>query len=553
MNKNRIRKTLYASILTCMMCMLTPSAWSQDTLRVFGTQIDTTKVYDGNDTAHVSQIGTYLPSLGNQVYVTAVAIYNDASVGDNKPVTVSFTLSGPDAVNYYAPADILLYADITPRPLNASGVVTASSKIYDGTTNCPVISEGTLNGILPNDTVEQIVTAEFANPNASQLIQPVTVSHTLTGPQAGNYTVIDAGIHLASIAPCPVTAQPLMINKVKEYDGTDTATVTNTPIPSPVFNDDDLHILTTATYDSPEVGEHKTITAHFVLQGLSATNYTIDPDSVYSTEGKIILPTILDSSSSNQHPLIPSAQGYCIGQQVSIRYHIRQGSPIRYRLIFSAEELVLGFENSAWTPCTATDSVITFSLPTNCPHGTYPFTVEFLNEANVVHSVYGSFTVDIPNSYLVQPFDDVISFDNSGSLDIPAGQYSSYQWMHNGEPIPGATKPYYQEIGGLYGVYSLILNPGKDDQAKVCPSINYTSDNTKAEIILFPSPVTVSTTIRLKGFEDALHTLQVFNSHGEQVHIATFEGVRHQLDLSFLPQGTYIITIDGHSAKTLKL
>ena len=68
-----------------------------------------------------------------------------------------------------------------------------------------------------------------------------------------------------------------------------------------------------------------------------------------------------------------------------------------------------------------------------------------------------------------------------------------------------------------------------------------------------PSPVVATTTVKLQGFEKGPHQLQVFNSHGIMVYTTTFEGDQHLLDLSSLQQGTYLITVDGHAAKTLKL
>ena len=96
-----------------------------------------------------------------------------------------------------------------------------------------------------------------------------------------------------------------------------------------------------------------------------------------------------------------------------------------------------------------------------------------------------------------------------------------------------------------------MVNMGAEDEAMVCPTYFNTANKTSLQ--LMPSPVVSTTTIKLQGFEETQHQLQVFNSHGVVVITTTFEGTQYQLDLSSLPQGTYLVTVDGRSTKTLKL
>ena len=161
--------------------------------------------------------------------------------------------------------------------------------------------------------------------------------------------------------------------------------------------------------------------------------------------------------------------------------------------------------------------------------------------------------VNMPNDYLVQTFDDVISIDNSGRLDGQPNRFNAYQWFHNGVPLPGANKPYYQEIGGLTGEYSLLLNPNSEDEAMVCPKRDFVTMPASKAVYLVPSPVVTTTTVKLQGFDNENHTLQVFNDRGVLLLSNSFLGRQHTLDLSALPHGTYLVTVDGISAKTLKL
>ena len=117
----------------------------------------------------------------------------------------------------------------------------------------------------------------------------------------------------------------------------------------------------------------------------------------------------------------------------------------------------------------------------------------------------------------------------------------------------GANKEYYQEIGGLTGEYSLIVNPNQEDEAMVCPKHDFVPMPASKALYLLPSPVVTTTTVKLQGFDNENHTLQVYNDRGILLLSSTFLGRQYTLDLSTLPHGTYLVTVDGVSAKTLKL
>ena len=540
----------HAALLVCMTCMLLPSAWSQiDTISIVGTQIDSAKVYDGTLFAHGISLGTPTPALTPGLSISANARYLDPNVGTHKPVVVTYYLSGPGASNYFISNDTL-YADITPRPLFADSVVLQASRPYDRTTDCTVLNEGVISGIVDGDTVMQTVTAHFNDPDAANF-KPVTVTHTLYGPQAANYSVIDIRAYHARITKRNALPWFLYIKEAKEYDGTDSAQITHVELDN-VFNEDDVQLIASANFDSPEIGDNKVITAHFSLTGNDTANYFVITDSVYRKPGRIIPVFILDSIGPNGEQLVADRYGFCQGENVTLHYHILQGEPSEFRYItYPGEYEAIGFNNNH--PCSITDSTISIPLPSNCPSGVYEFYFTVWSTANEPHKYVGHFTVNMPNNYLVQTFDDVISIDNSGRLDGQPNRFRSFQWLHNGELIPGATKPYYQEIGGLTGDYSLIVNPNQDDEAMVCPKSDFVSMPAAKAIYLLPSPVVTTTTVKLQGFDNENHSLQVYNDRGILLLNCTFSGHQHTLDLSALPHGTYLVTVDGVSAKTLKL
>lgn len=543
----RLSDILQGTLLACLMALLLPAATAQiDTLHIYGTAIDTSKVYDGTDLARIITLGE-LPPLthGTQVNISGEAHYSDANAGLHKAVTVSFSISGPDAVFYAAPADTVIYADILPRRLEATETAISTGKTYDGNTSCEVTDPGRLDTILEGDTVWQTVTAEYASRNFAYMI-PVTVTHSLYGPQAANYYVEDAQHYFASIVRRHLTATEIALDKVKEYDGSDTVHVLGAPVLVPVVDGDNIGCIMTATFDSPEPGHGKTITGHFALTESDADNYAIEPDSVIATDGAIIMPTEFILANDGESPMEATAYGFCQGEQVQLRYRLSQGEPVSYSVIHPQSSHDLGFTDMIGIPCTPEDTLIAFPLPAGCPGGIYPVEIQFRNEAQTVTSVNASFRVNLPNSYLVQVFDDVISIDNR------SGEFISFHWLHNGEFID-ETKPYHQEIGGLTGSYAVLTNEATADEAMVCPMTAFVPMAEKPVVTAMPSPVTDATTLKLQGFQNDHHSLQLFNSHGILVYTAEFDGRIYHLDMSALPQGAYLITVDGTSVKTLKL
>ena len=546
-------KIKHAALLVCMVCMLLPSAWSQvDTITITGTTLDSAKVYDGTLFAHGVILGTVTPALTPGLSISTNARYLDPNVGTNKPVVVYYSLSGPGASNYYIRECDTLSADITPRPLYPDSVVLENVRTYNGNTDCQVLNPGILNNLVEGDTVYQTVTAQFSNANAS-ILKLINVTHDISGPQVSNYAVADTNRYFGSISKYPIQPIGMNIFTVKEYDGTDAATIITAAAPDRIFNEDDVTLTTTANFDSPEIGDNKVITAHFSLSGEDCSNYSVIADSIYSNFGCIIPALMLDTLGLNGEQLVSDKYGFCQGENIVLRYHLRQGEPVYYYVYFPEEQAAAGFRDTIVNPCNENDSLITFPLPAGCPAGHYTVYISLVSSALKIHNFTAEFTVNMPNSYLVQTFDDVISIDNSGALDGQPNRFNAYQWLHNGKMILGANKPYYQEIGGLTGEYSLIVNPNQEDEAMVCPKHDFVAMPASKALYLLPSPVVTTTTVKLQGFDNENHTLQVYNDRGVLLLSSTFLGRQYTLDLSTLPHGTYLVTVDGVSAKTLKL
>lgn len=539
------------------------------------------KVYDNTTYAMMANIGRLqgvLPGDSSTVLPDVVsANFDDKNVGENKPVNIIFNIHGINAHNYAAPLPMTLYASITPKPITIDSVEITPSKIYNGSRLCPIVRAGVLNGVYPEDTVTNTVLALYDNANVGEN-KPVTIEHVLGGPQFNNYMLPDTeAVHydVSTITPAHLTASGADVKKVKQFNGDDTAYFVFYPVIDtmiegydvdrtvagrdtylrfPAANQPDtVKLIANAHFNDATVEDNKTIVVTYELEGPQAGNYIKPTGFVYCTDGRIISATrlaVLDDATGAE--LIPTAEGYCQATMGGIQFQVVDGEPLFCKVDFSDEANAQGFVDIPWTVI-PDDDIIPFAIPATCKEGKYTANVTFLNEADSVLTRPVSFFVNLSNAYLVQIFCDVISVDNSGILDSMPNRFTSFQWYHNGEQIPGANKAYYQEKGGLNGSYSLKVNMDTEDEGMICPISDFLTCPEEKVVMAYPNPVVNKCTVDLQGFDEAEHTMKVYNEHGSVVFTTTFSADTYVLDMSAMPQGTYMINVDGATAKTVKL
>lgn len=207
-------------------------------------------------------------------------------------------------------------------------------------------------------------------------------------------------------------------------------------------------------YDAPARASERVINAtYFYDWTFNPGTFTINPMTLEPTTG-----------DENEF-FIVSATGYCQNDEGEVLYSIENGNPVAYSVTFSAEAKAQGFQDIAKTEMPAGD-VKSFALivPENCHYGKYTADVYFYPALDIDPiKVPVTFTVNIPTVDIKRLFDDVVAIDNK------EGKYTSYQWYHNGELIPGATLQYYQEKGGLSGSYYVeVTVEGLDYEAHSC-------------------------------------------------------------------------------------
>ena len=224
-------------------------------------------------TATVTALGSDVVSLGG----TGSAAFASKNVGTGKAVTVTgYTLSGADAGNYTLIEPTGLTANITPASLAISGL-TANNKVYDATLADTLSGTATVSA-LGSDVVSLGGTgsALFASKNVGTG-KAVTVSgYTLSGADAGNYTLIEPTGLTANITPASLAISGLTANS-KVYDATVADTLSGTATVSALGSDVvSLGGTGSAVFASKNVGTGKAVTVSgYTLSGADASNYTL--------------------------------------------------------------------------------------------------------------------------------------------------------------------------------------------------------------------------------------------------------------------------------------
>ena len=243
------------------------------------------RVYDGTLTATLSGTAT-VAALGSDSVAlngSGSSSFADKNVGNNKAVAVSgYFLAGADAANYTLVEPTGLTANITPASLQVSGI-TVNNKVYD-TTATAALSGTAVVTPLGNDSVAVSVTGvgAFSDKNAG-LDKSVTISgYTLTGADAGNYTLVEPTGLTANIAPANLMVSGLTATN-RVYDGSVTAMLSGTVFVSALGNDAvNLAGTGSGTFTNKNVGTSKTVSiSGFSLSGADAANYTlVEPTNV---------------------------------------------------------------------------------------------------------------------------------------------------------------------------------------------------------------------------------------------------------------------------------
>ncbi|MEK9212832.1 YDG domain-containing protein [Sphingomonas sp. 2378] len=258
---------------TGLMASITPA-----TLSVVGVRA-ANKTYDANTLTSLS--GGAVTAFGGDAVtlVTSGASGNfrDKNVGAGKTVLASgYALSGADAGNYLLAQPVGLTADIGRATLAVTGV-TARNKVYDAGVDAALT--GGVVSALPGDVVTLLTgsaTGRFADKNVGNAKAVTASGYTISGTDAGNYTLVQPIGLSADISRASLTVQGVSV-LTKVYDATVDATLTGGTVSA--LGADTVILSTSAAsgrFADRNAGVGKAVTASgYVISGADAGNYLL--------------------------------------------------------------------------------------------------------------------------------------------------------------------------------------------------------------------------------------------------------------------------------------
>ena len=179
-------------------------------------------------------------------------------------------------------------------------------------------------------------------------------------------------------------------------------------------------------------------------------------DSIVTLDLTVVEPLVVEISSV-ESPCPEDAS-------FLIETHARKGKPNRYTLQFDEAGEAAGLVTQTDELTGYPDNTIEVPVPEGMISGYYVFKLAFDSEINGTCEVTGEATIHYSSSLIRQRWDDILGILNAeynGGYDF---QY--FQWYRNGNPIDGATEPYYYIESKLKAgdTYTVELKQRADDR-----------------------------------------------------------------------------------------
>jgi hypothetical protein len=267
-------------------------------------------------------------------------------------------VTGNDAGNYSVDPTVATSADITPRAI--TGSITASSKTYDGTATAAIATR-TLNGFVNGDKVSYTGgSASFADKNAGAGKTVTATGLSLTGDDAGNYSVNTTATTTADITQLVITGVVTVASKT--WDGTTATTVASRSLQGVLASDAANVTLAggSGNFSDINLGTGKTVTVTGLsLSGTASANYKLSSTS--ATASADIRPIGLCSAPSYINVATTNSTG-----NISMYWGTSNVAGVTYHLQY---KLGTGSWTDAYTGTTASTIA---SVPGN---GSYQFRI----------------------------------------------------------------------------------------------------------------------------------------------------------------------------------
>ena len=202
-----------------------------------------------------SYSATGLPA-GMTINTTTGLISGTSAQVGNFPVSISATNTigtGTSVIKNYI---------INPKPLTITGLLSAN-KVYDGTTTAILTGTAALSGVVGSDVVTLTGTpiSNYSQSNVGTSLVITTSGYSLSGADAGKYTITQPTVINRSITTKPLTISGITANN-KVYDTNTSATLSGIASLVGIIGTDAVTLSGTplATFANATVGTAKPVT-----------------------------------------------------------------------------------------------------------------------------------------------------------------------------------------------------------------------------------------------------------------------------------------------------
>jgi len=294
-----------------------------------------------------------------------------------------------DAVYAHAQTDYTL--TVNHKQVIITGL-SASNKVYDGTTTVTISGTAALSGVVSGDTVTLGGTriAAFADKNAGTAKAVIISGYTISGTDAGNYSLTQPSV-TANITTKSVTITGLSAAN-KQYDGTTTATVSGTATISGKISTDTVTVSAgTAVFANATVGNNKTVTfSGYSLTGADAGNYSLSTQPA-SVTANISLVDMVQISAGTFTMGSPTTEADRSSSETQHSVTLSAFYMSTYQVTQALYQLVMGTNPSNFTTAVAGESGTPGRLPVEMV--TWYDAVEFCNKLSALDGKTAVYTI----------------------------------------------------------------------------------------------------------------------------------------------------------------
>jgi uncharacterized repeat protein (TIGR02543 family) len=209
----------------------------------------------------------------------------------------------------------------------------------------------------------------------------------------------------------------------------------------------------------------------------------------------------------------------CSGNSAVLKFVVKTGLPVGYKIVFDSKAITAGFENIDYIPILTADSTIIINVPSSVPAGSYAATLFIHGVAGNVSPGYAIIiTKMLGEDVIVGKFTNLVFCDNSHD------NFKVYQWYKNGVQIANANKQYYDDDAGRAGnSYQVRVVTSAGDTLMSCPKTFVKSQIAGVNLKLYPNPLIPGgiCTLEVEGLsvnEIKGAILTIYDSHGIAIY-----------------------------------